>query len=168
MQCCFFSDFEAEPRYPKQNARFLDISFRGICTDAKGKQHPIEKVIIRRKLSTKQRHYIYEILEYVEAIIRMKKEVSDATGLTFFRIGNVQLYERDRNKLNLIIIPVSIGFIVFLAVLTFCLRRMRFVKSPISILNKMYCLFLIAEFDKNVVILSQNYRRKKKLVSRKR
>ena len=50
----FFSDFEPELGYPKQNARFLDISFRGICTDAKGKQHPIEKVIIRRKYQRKE------------------------------------------------------------------------------------------------------------------
>lgn len=42
----YFSDFEPESGTPKQNARFLDVSFRGICTDAKGKQHPIEKSII--------------------------------------------------------------------------------------------------------------------------
>lgn len=38
----------------------------------------------------------------------------------------MQLYRRNKNKLNLIIIPASIGFIIFLAILTFCLRRMRF------------------------------------------
>jgi hypothetical protein len=105
------------------------MSFRGICTDAKGKQHPIEKDIITSKHRRKKNiYYFYEIFHYVEAIIRLKKEVSEATGLVFFRIGNVQLYARDRNKLNLIIIPVSVGFIIFLIVLTFCLRRMRFVK----------------------------------------
>lgn len=45
----YFSDFEPEPGTPKQSARFLDVSFRGICTDAKGKQHPIEKSIIISK-----------------------------------------------------------------------------------------------------------------------
>ncbi len=54
-----FSDFEAEPHYPKQNARFLDMSFRGICTDAKGKQHPIEKDIITSKHRRKKKHLLF-------------------------------------------------------------------------------------------------------------
>jgi len=66
--------------------------------------------------------------QYVEAIIRRKDEVNAATSQVVFRIGNVKLYERNRNKLNMIIIPASIGFIIFLAGLTFFLRRMRFVK----------------------------------------
>lgn len=65
----------------------------------------------------------------LEAIVRLKNEVYTATSLVFYRIGNVQLYERNKNKLNLIIIPSSIGFIIFLAVLTFCLRRMRLVEQ---------------------------------------
>ena len=64
----------------------------------------------------------------LDAIVRLKNEVYRATSLVFYRIGDVQLYERDKNHLNLIIIPASIGFIVFLAILTFCLRRMRFVR----------------------------------------
>jgi hypothetical protein len=35
--------------YPKQAARFLDLSFRGICTDDKGEQHNIDKDLITSK-----------------------------------------------------------------------------------------------------------------------
>lgn len=51
------------------------------------------------------------------------------TTAVFYRIGNVQLYARNRNQLNLIIIPVSIGSVCFLFILTFCLRQMRYVKD---------------------------------------
>jgi hypothetical protein len=58
----FFSDFEEQIGYPKQNARFLDVSFRGICTDAKGKQHPIEKDIITSNHRQQQKFFFfYEI-----------------------------------------------------------------------------------------------------------
>lgn len=67
-------------------------------------------------------------MKSIEAIIRKKDEVNAATSQTVFRIGNVQLYQRNRTKLNLIIIPSSIGFILFLAGMTFFLRRMRFIK----------------------------------------
>ncbi|CAF1334313.1 unnamed protein product [Adineta steineri] len=104
---CKTIDFEEEAGYPKQDARFLDLSFRGICTDEKGQQHSIDKDLITK------------------AIIRRKDEVNAAINAHVFRIGNVQIYARNRNKLNLIIIPASIGFVTFLFVLTFFLRRMR-------------------------------------------
>ncbi|CAF0720642.1 unnamed protein product [Rotaria sordida] len=99
--------FEQEKNYPKQDGRFLDLSIQGICIDDDDKNHHIDKDLITK------------------AIIRRKDEVNAAIGALVFRIGNVKLYERNRNKLNLIIIPVSIGFVVFLFVLTFFLRRMR-------------------------------------------
>jgi hypothetical protein len=45
----YFSDFEQEVGYPKQDARFLDLSFRGICTDDKGIKHNIDKDLITSK-----------------------------------------------------------------------------------------------------------------------
>ncbi len=125
---CYFSDFEQESGYPKQVGRFLDLSFRGICTDEKGKQHMIDKDLITSKHRQKKFIDFIVYFQYVEAVIRRKDEVNVATSKIVFRIGNVQLYARNRNKLNLIIIPASIGFIIFLIVLTFSLRRMRFVK----------------------------------------
>ena len=91
----------------------------------------------------------------------MKKQVSDATGLIFFRIGNVQLYERNRNKLNLIIIPASIGFIIALAVMTFCLRRMRFVKLLITISNQTLPVFFYCRYrQKHRHIVSELQKKK--------
>lgn len=55
MQFSFYyyysSDFEEEVGYPKQSARFLDLSFRGICTDLKGNIHDINKDLITSKHS---------------------------------------------------------------------------------------------------------------------
>jgi hypothetical protein len=99
--------------------------------------------------------------QYVEAIIRRKDEVGAAVRAVVFSIGNVQLYQRNRNKLNLIIIPVSIGFVVFLFVLTYFLRRMRFVKSFIF---SSIAYFFNLEMPKNVFILYQNYTKRKKLI----
>lgn len=45
----FSSHFEQETGYPKEDARFLDLSFRGICTDDKGKEHQIDKDLITSK-----------------------------------------------------------------------------------------------------------------------
>ncbi|CAF4043590.1 unnamed protein product [Rotaria sp. Silwood2] len=104
---CKSIHFEQEARYPQRDGRFLDLSIRGICTDDDDKQHNIDKDLITK------------------AIIRRKDEVNAVISATVFRIGNVKLYERNRNKLNLIIIPVSIAFVAFLFVLTFCLRQMR-------------------------------------------
>jgi hypothetical protein len=53
--------------------------------------------------------------------------VSETIRATIFRIGNVQLYKHNRNALNFIIIPISVGFVLILAILTFVLRRVRFV-----------------------------------------
>ncbi|CAF1147277.1 unnamed protein product [Adineta ricciae] len=99
--------FEQEIDYPKQDARFLDLSIRGICIDDQGARHPIAKELI------------------TNAIIRRLDEVNRAVHAHVYRIGNVKIYKRNRNKLNLIIIPSSIGFIALLFVLTFFLRRMR-------------------------------------------
>lgn len=60
-----------------------------------------------------------------DAIIQRLDEVNRAVHAHVYRIGNVKIYKRNRNKLNLIIIPSSIGFIALLFVLTFFLRRMR-------------------------------------------
>ncbi|CAF0873549.1 unnamed protein product [Rotaria sp. Silwood1] len=104
---CKSISFEQDEKYPQQDGRFLNLNIRGICTDDDDKPHTIDKDLITK------------------AIIRRKDEVNAVIGAIVFRIGNVKLYERNRNKLNLIIIPVSIGFVTFLFVLTFFLRRMR-------------------------------------------
>ena len=51
----FYSDFEQEAGYPKQEARFLDLSIRGLCTDAYGKVHDIDKGLMTGKYSEEQR-----------------------------------------------------------------------------------------------------------------
>lgn len=61
------------------------------------------------------------------AIERRIAEVNAAAGAVVFRVGDVQFYKRNRNELNLIIIPIAVGFILFLFILTFVLRRLRFV-----------------------------------------
>ncbi|UJR35565.1 hypothetical protein I4U23_028318 [Adineta vaga] len=104
---CKSITFEQEMNYPKQDARFLDISIRGICTDDQDVQHNIAKELI------------------TNAIIRRLDVVNSAIHAHVYRIGNVKIYKRNRNKLNLIIIPTSIGFVTLLFVLTFFLRRMR-------------------------------------------
>ena len=43
------SRFEQEAGYPKQDARFLDLSIRAICTTEEGKDVPIEKDLITSK-----------------------------------------------------------------------------------------------------------------------
>jgi hypothetical protein len=42
----YFSDFEQDAGYPKQDSRFLDLNMRGLCTDEKGKVHNIHKELI--------------------------------------------------------------------------------------------------------------------------
>jgi hypothetical protein len=49
----YLSDFEQEKGYPKQDARFLTLSLRGICTDDEGKQHNIAKSLMTGKHSRK-------------------------------------------------------------------------------------------------------------------
>lgn len=44
------SDFEQEAGYPKQEARFLDLSIRGLCKDDYGKLHNIEKQLMIGKI----------------------------------------------------------------------------------------------------------------------
>ncbi|CAF1239216.1 unnamed protein product [Rotaria magnacalcarata] len=99
--------FEQDVNSPTQDGRFLDLSIRGMCLDAQGQQHIIDKDLM------------------TNAIIRKTDQVNAITHATLFRIGNVQLYTRIRNQLNAIIIPVSIGFVSFLFILTFSLRQMR-------------------------------------------
>ena len=115
--------------YPKQDARFLDLSIRGICTDLKGKEHAIEKDLITSKSRSYLSHCIFSRLLSSEAIIRRKDEVNSVISTVVFSIGDVQLYERNQNKLNYIIIPVSVSFVILLFVMTFFLRRMRFVQQ---------------------------------------
>jgi len=99
--------FEQETGYPKQDARFLDLSIRAICTTEGNRDVDIEKDLITK------------------AIIQKKDAVNAAIHGHVFSSGNVRFYERDRNKLNLIIIPASVGFVTLLFILTFFLRRMR-------------------------------------------
>ena len=49
------SDFEQEAGYPKQDARFLDLSIRGLCTDVYGKVHDIDKGLMTGKCNEEQR-----------------------------------------------------------------------------------------------------------------
>ncbi|CAF1246903.1 unnamed protein product [Rotaria sordida] len=104
---CRSIDFEQEAGYPRQDSRFLDLSVRGLCKDEKGKIHNIDKGLM------------------TVAIERNVDAVEEVTSGTIYRVGNVQFYKRDRNKLNLIIIPISIGLTVLLFVITFVLRRLR-------------------------------------------
>ena len=92
---------------------------------------------------------------FVEAIIRRKDEVNAVLAAVVFRIGNVQLYERNRNHLNFVIIPAALGFIIFLFTVTFLLRRMRFVwgsSHPSQIV-----LPLCLEMDRKGVTSWPNY-----------
>ena len=59
------------------------------------------------------------------AIERNVAEVNKAVAASIYQDGHVPLYKRD-NLLNWIIIPISIGVVVFLFVLTFVLRHIRF------------------------------------------
>ncbi|CAF1386438.1 unnamed protein product [Adineta steineri] len=104
---CKSIDFEQEAGYPKQDSRFLDLSIRGLCTDDYGKVHDIDKGLI------------------TVAIERHMDEVNEAAAATVYRVGNVQLFKRNRNKLNFIIIPISVGIVILLIVLTFVLRKIR-------------------------------------------
>ncbi|CAF0890416.1 unnamed protein product [Rotaria sp. Silwood1] len=104
---CRSIDFEQEVGYPKQDARFLDLSIRGLCKDDNGKVHNIDKQLM------------------TVAIERHVDEVQAVTSGTVYRVGNVQFYKRDRNKLNLIIIPISVALTILLFVVTFVLRRLR-------------------------------------------
>lgn len=65
---------------------------------------------------------------FLVAIERHIEEVSAVTGgATVYRVGNVQFFKRDRNKLNLIIIPISVGLTLLLIGITFFLRHLRFI-----------------------------------------
>lgn len=55
----FCSAFEQEVGYPKQDARFLDLSIRGVCTDLEGKEHAIEKDLITSKSRLYLSHCIF-------------------------------------------------------------------------------------------------------------
>lgn len=44
-----FSRFEQETGYPKQDARFLDLSIRAICTTEENRDVDIEKDLITSK-----------------------------------------------------------------------------------------------------------------------
>ncbi|CAF2375206.1 unnamed protein product [Rotaria sp. Silwood2] len=104
---CRSIDFEQEAGYPKQDARFLDLSIRGLCKDDKGKLHNIDKQLM------------------TVAIERHVDEVQAVIAATVYRVGNVQFYKRNRNKLNLIIIPISVVLTIVLFIVTFFLRRLR-------------------------------------------
>lgn len=52
---CSFSFFEQEIDYPRQDARFLDLSIRGICIDDQGAHHPIAKKLITSKFRSKNK-----------------------------------------------------------------------------------------------------------------
>lgn len=64
---------------------------------------------------------------FSDAIERLYPKANDAVDATIYKVGNVQLFRRNRNLLNFIIIPVSVGLTLLLIVITFFLRRLRFV-----------------------------------------
>ncbi|CAF0880161.1 unnamed protein product [Didymodactylos carnosus] len=101
------SDFEEKHEAAVQDGRFLTISLLGKCTEPSGKVHPVEKAIM------------------IEAIIRHTDAIRQITGATLIKIDDIQIYKRDRNFLNLIIIPSACGFILLLGILTFGLRFIR-------------------------------------------
>ncbi|UJR10397.1 hypothetical protein I4U23_014600 [Adineta vaga] len=116
---CKSIDFEQEAGFPKQEARFLDLSIRGLCTDIYGKVHDIDKTLM------------------TVAIERHIDDVNVATTATIYSIGNVQLFKRNRNKLNFIIIPIAVGLTIFLFVLTFVLRQLRNKQKKRHILSEL-------------------------------
>ncbi len=67
------------------------------------------------------------------AFERKLDEVNALIGATVYSVGHVVFFKRDRNLLNLIIIPVSIILTLLLIGITFFLRHLRFVNSKYSI-----------------------------------
>lgn len=116
---CKSIDFEQEVDYPKQDGRFLDTSVRGLCTDEGGKVHNIPKEML------------------TVAIERNIDEVNNLIGHRVYTVGNAQFYTHKRSLRNLIIIPISIGLIVVLFVLTFVLRAIRDKQKRQHILNEL-------------------------------
>lgn len=108
---CRSIDFEQEAGYPKQDARFMDLSIRGLCTDERGRVHNIEKQLM------------------IVAFERHVHELNAVIAATIYRIDDVQFYKRNRNLLNLIIIPVSVGLTLLLIGITFFLRRLRYAQK---------------------------------------
>lgn len=115
------------------------MSIRGICTDERGVAHTINKELVigkereRRIFSGK----IYSGLFFSVAIERKLAEANDAVDAHIFKVGHVQLFQRNRNLLNFIIIPISVGLTLLLIVITFVLRRLRFVhvNDPIYLIS---------------------------------
>ncbi len=70
---------------------------------------------------------LFDKLIFLVAIERKLDEVNAVLGAHVYIVDKVQLYKRDRNLLNLIIIPVSVLLILLLVGITFFLRRLRFV-----------------------------------------
>lgn len=73
---------------------------------------------------------VEQILSFLFLQVAMEREIDDiqkVIGAKVYKIGHIQIYQRDRNFLNFIIIPISVGFVVFLFILTFVLRLIRFV-----------------------------------------
>ncbi|CAF1584021.1 unnamed protein product [Rotaria magnacalcarata] len=116
---CSSIDFEQQAGYPVQDSRFLDLSIRGLCKDNYGSIHNIDKLLM------------------TDAIKRSVDKVKEATSGTVFSVGNVQLYERNTNKLNWIIIPLSVGLVVVLFALTFILRQLRRKQKRQHIVNEL-------------------------------
>jgi len=73
------------------------------------------------------RIFIFEISFFLVAIERNMDAVNAVTGASVYKVGHVQVFKRDRNMLNLIIIPISILLIIILIIVTFVLRSVRFV-----------------------------------------
>lgn len=88
---------------------------------------------------------------FAVAIERNIDAVNAATGATVYRVGHVQFYRRDRNKLNFIIIPISVAIVVFLFVLTFVLRRLRFVGHALDVLVHLRREFRDAQKRRHIV-----------------
>ncbi|CAF1265816.1 unnamed protein product [Didymodactylos carnosus] len=99
--------FEEEKLSAKQDGRFLTVKLRGKCTEQSGKVHEIEKIIM------------------IEALLRHTTEIEAITRSRLIKIDSIQVYERNRDSLNLIIIPTSCSVIILLAIVTFGLRSIR-------------------------------------------
>jgi hypothetical protein len=67
--------------------------------------------------------------------------VNAVTGASVYKVGHVQVFKRDRNMLNLIIIPVSVLLIIILIIVTFVLRSVRFVNLFIDFFFFIYLVF---------------------------
>ena len=101
-----------------------------------------------------------------DAIERLYAEANSAVAATIYKVGNVQLFQRNRNLLNFIIIPVSVGLTLLLVIVTFFLRRLRFVTMNHQCIELPFHLSIL-DIDRKKIILSLNYKKRKKQIRKK-